>query len=287
MKSRLPFSLTIFFYEQMIEDEKSKRLPIALTIAGSDSGAGAGIQADLLTFADFHVFGTSAITALTAQNPDKVQHIQTTSPQNLKAQIQQVLDYFPVVAIKTGMLPTAELVEVVVSALSELAPNVPLVVDPVLVATSGNTLVDNQAFAAIKEKLLPQATLVTPNLDEVEALLETRPGNPEEIKQSAKKLAHTSNSAFLVKGGHLKGNELVDVLAEPDGKTRVFTAKRISDVNTHGSGCTLSAAITANLAQCYLLPQAVERAWSYLQQSLQAPLEISGNRFIRHGGNKP
>ena len=271
----------------MIEDEKSKRLPIVLTIAGSDSGAGAGIQADLLTFADFHVFGTSAITALTAQNPDGVKHIQTTSPQNLKAQIQQVLDYFPVVAIKTGMLPTAESVEVVVSALSELAPNVPLVVDPVLVASSGNTLVDNQAFAAIKEKLLPQATLVTPNLDEVEALGESRPRNPEEMKQSAEKLAHTSNSAFLVKGGHLKGDELVDVLAEPDGKTRIFTAKRISDVNTHGSGCTLSAAITANLARGYLLPQAVERAWRYLQQSLQAPLEISGNRFIRHGGNKP
>ena len=271
----------------MIEDGKSKRLPIALTIAGSDSGAGAGIQADLLTFADFHVFGTSAITALTAQNPDGVKHIQTTSPQNLKSQIQQVLEYFPVAAIKTGMLPTAELVEVIISTLSELAPNVPLVVDPVLVATAGNTLVDNQAFAAIKEKLLPQATLVTPNLDEVEALGESRPRNPEEMKQSAEKLAHTSNSAFLVKGGHLKGDELVDVLAEPDGKTKIFTAKRISDVNTHGSGCTLSAAITANLAQGYLLPQAVERAWSYLQQSLQAPLEISGNRFIRHGGNKP
>jgi hydroxymethylpyrimidine/phosphomethylpyrimidine kinase len=269
----------------MIEDGKSKRLPIALTIAGSDSGAGAGIQADLLTFADFHVFGTSAITALTAQNPDGVKHIQTTSPQNLKAQIQQVLDYFPVAAIKTGMLPTAELVEVVVSTLAELAPNVPLVVDPVLVATSGNTLVDNQAFAAMKEKLLPQATLVTPNLDEVEALGESRPGNSEEMKQSAEKLANTNNSAFLVKGGHLNGDELMDVFAKPGGKTEIFTTDRITDVNTHGSGCTLSAAIAANLARGYLLPQAVKRAWSYLQQSLRNPLKILGKRFIRHGGN--
>ena len=269
----------------MIEDGKSKRLPIALTIAGSDSGAGAGIQADLLTFADFHVFGTSAITALTAQNPDGVKHIQTTSPQNLTIQIQQVLEYFPVAAIKTGMLPTAELVEIVVSTLSELSPNVPLVVDPVLVATSGNTLVDNQAFAAIKEKLLPQATLVTPNLDEVEALGESRPRNPEEMKQSAEKLAHASNSAFLVKGGHLKGDELVDVLAEPDGKTRVFSANRISEVNTHGSGCTLSAAITANLANGDELPEAVKRGWRYVQKSLQNPLNIFGERFIRHGYN--
>ena len=266
----------------MIEEQKSKRLPVALTIAGSDSGAGAGIQADLLTFADFGVFGTSAITAITAQNPDGVSDIQVASPENLASQIRQVLEFFPVRAIKTGMLPTEESVEVVAAMLEELAPDIPLVVDPVLVATSGTTLADNQAFAAIRNRLMPRAAVVTPNLDEMGALVGKRPIDADELENASFELVREIGVPVLAKGGHLEGEEVQDFLHFPN-HTTTYSSSRVENVDTHGSGCTLSAAIAANLALGHSLEPAIEGAREYLQGTLRNPLEISGKKVIRHG----
>lgn len=262
---------------------KSKRLPVALTIAGSDSGGGAGIQADLLTFADFGVFGTSAITALTAQNPEGVIHVQHTSPKNLGAQIHQVLQFFDVKAIKTGMLPTEKSVITIEESLLQTARGIPLVVDPVLAATSGKTLAEHKAFDAIKKRLLPRANLNTPNLDETQALIGRRPESAFELKDAARELARKFKTCFLLKGGHLIGNELTDVLAWPSGKTQCFASRRIPGVNTHGSGCTLSAAIAANLALGQSLTKAVSMARNYLHRALLNPLKLSGDAFLRHG----
>ncbi len=257
-------------------------MPVALTIAGSDSGAGAGIQADLLTFADFGVFGTSAITAITAQNPDGVSDTQVASPKNLASQIRQVLEFFPVRAIKTGMLPTEGAVEIVAAMLEDFAPDIPLVVDPVLVATSGTTLADNRAFAAIRNRLMPRAAVVTPNLDEIGALVGKRPIDADELENASFELVREIGVPVLAKGGHLEGEEVQDFLHFPN-HTATYSSSRVENVDTHGSGCTLSAAIAADLALGHSLKPAVERARKYLQETLRNPLEISGKKFIRHG----
>ena len=264
----------------MIGDEKGKRLPVALSIAGSDSGAGAGIQADLLTFAACEVFGTTAVTALTAQNPDGVTSQHTTPALVLSQQIGHVLDYFPVRCIKTGMLPTQESVATVTRMLG--AKSIPIVVDPVLASTSGSTLSDGRAFTALRDALIPIATLVTPNLDEVEALLGARPTDAAGLLDAARQLVDIHQRAFLLKGGHLDGDEVTDIYARPGQALKTYTSPRVVDVDTHGSGCTLSAAITAHLAQGCELDEAVELGRNYLQQGLNNPLHVAGRRFIRH-----
>ncbi|HUL53804.1 MAG TPA: bifunctional hydroxymethylpyrimidine kinase/phosphomethylpyrimidine kinase [Opitutaceae bacterium] len=256
-------------------------LPVALTIAGSDSGGGAGIQADLLTFAAHGVFGTTAITCLTAQNPGGVTAIEALPAPFVAEQIAQVHRYFTVRALKTGMLYSAEIIGAVAEFLAE-HPEIPGVVDPVMVATSGAVLLRPEALAVVREKLLPRAALATPNLDEVAVLLGERPSTPAAMAAAGRRLAGTYGVPFLVKGGHLPGADLTDVLARPDGSARTYRGPRIPGVDTHGSGCTLSAAITANLAKGLALDQAVAAARRYLRRGLERSLALGSRRFINH-----
>jgi hydroxymethylpyrimidine/phosphomethylpyrimidine kinase len=256
-------------------------LPVALTIAGSDSGGGAGVQADLLTFAAHGVFGTSAITCLTAQNPDGVTAVVALDPAFVTEQAQQVLRFFDVRVVKTGMLFSAAIVAAVAAVLRERR-GLPAVIDPVMVATSGAALLQPAAVAAVREQLLPLAALVTPNLDEAAVLLGRRPANDAEMRAAAAELAQMFGVPFLLKGGHLTGDELVDWLAWPEGRTERFVGHRIPEVDTHGSGCTLASAIAAQLALGRPLAEAVADGRGYLRRGLQRPLSLRGRRFIAH-----
>ncbi len=255
--------------------------PVALTVAGSDSGGGAGIQADLLTFAAHDVFGTTAITCLTAQNPDGVTAIEVVPAPFVAEQIQQVHRYFPLRALKTGMLYSPEIIGVVANFLAAHR-QIPAVIDPVMVATSGAQLLQPEARAALGEKLLPLAALVTPNLDEAGVLLDARPTTTAEMTEAGRVLSARYAVPFLVKGGHLPGPELTDILATPDGNVRTYAWRRVEGVDTHGSGCTLSAAIAANLAKGLALRQAVEAARVYLFRALERGLAVGDRRFINH-----
>ena len=265
----------------MIADRNGKRLPVALSVAGSDSGAGAGVQADLLTFSGCEVFGTSAISALTAQNPDGVTDVHPTPPTNLAQQISQVMDFFEVKGVKTGMLPSEEIVNVVRDCLAETR-EISLVVDPVLAATSGSKLAGDCAFEAMKSQLFPRATLVTPNLDETDALTGERPNNVDELIEAAKILVEKFQTSFLLKGGHMDGENVYDILAQKDGSLKTFSSPRVNNVDTHGSGCTLSAAITAYLARGEGLVEAVLQGREYLLKGLKNPLQVGGRLFIKH-----
>lgn len=238
---------------------------IALTIAGSDSGGGAGIQADLRTFAAFGVHGLSAITAITAQNTRGVTAISMLSPAMVRAQIETVLDDFPVAAIKTGMLGTAALARTIGRVLDAHA-SIPLIVDPVLVATSGHALARGNLTAAIKRHLVPRADLLTPNVPEAEQLLGRRLLERGDLLAAANELRALGAGAVLLKGGHLAGAEVHDVLVSASG-TRWFTHPRI-DVEGHGTGCTLAAAVAAGMAGKRCLEDAVAEAIEFVGLAL-------------------
>lgn len=254
--------------------------PVALTIATSDSGAGAGIQADLLTFSACGVYGVTALAALTAQNPHGVSAIEELPPPFLKAQLDQLAAYYPVKAMKTGMLFSASLIEVTVQFTR--ASKIPLVVDPVMVASSGSVLLKPDAIATLENKLLPQATLVTPNLDEASVLLGRESIAPDEMEEAAHSFSQKTGTSVLLKGGHLEGDQLTDVLAQPDGNSLILASARITGINTHGSGCTLSAAITAALAKGRDLPTAVKEGHAYLQAAMRRGIALGGETFIGH-----
>jgi hydroxymethylpyrimidine/phosphomethylpyrimidine kinase len=255
-----------------------KSLPIALTIAGSDSGGGAGIQADLKTFSTLGVHGTSAITCLTAQNPKGVRGIQACSPKILRQQIEAVFDELPPAAVKTGMLFATPLIRVVVAHFSRR--NLPpLIVDPVMVATSGARLLKPSAIRAIQDELLPLAALVTPNLDEAEILVGRKLASVEDLRAAAKEIHSRFGCAALVKGGHLRGlKEAVDVFY--NGKVELLlTAPFVRGVSTHGTGCTYSAAITAGLARGLKLPAAVKLGKDFITNAI-ANSERAGKHFV-------
>jgi hydroxymethylpyrimidine/phosphomethylpyrimidine kinase len=259
----------------------SLKPPVALSIAGSDSGAGAGIQADLLTFAALGVFGTTALTCVTAQNPDSVTDVEALRPELVREQILQVDRFFRLGAVKTGMLFNTPIINSV-AAFFQNRPNLPKVVDPVMVATSGAVLLQEDAIEALKERILPQATLVTPNADEAGVLIGDSPRGPDEARHAALELAARFGTAFLLKGGHLEGDLIVDILAFPDGACMQFASRRIINVDTHGSGCTLSAAIAARLALGDPLDKAVSNARDFLSHGLRNPVEVGSRRFIAH-----
>lgn len=243
-------------------------VPVALTIAGSDSGGGAGIQADLKTFHAFGVFGTSAITAITAQNTLGVDAVHPAPADIVRAQIAAVAADLAPQACKTGMLATAELVRTVAVAIVEHAlPN--YVLDPVMVASSGDRLLDRDAEQTIRAELLPLTALATPNLGEA-AILTGGPVNSyEQMRTAAARLVERGARAALVKGGHLPGDELVDVLF--DGREwHEWRRPRLQTRNTHGTGCTLSAAVAAGLALGWPLRQAVEEALDYVHRAIQS-----------------
>jgi len=233
-----------------------KHLPVALTIAGSDSGGGAGIQADLKTFAALGVHGASAIACLTAQNPRRVLGIEACSSKMLQQQIEAVFEELNPAAVKTGMLFSAKNVSVVAEFFK--GKKCPLVVDPVLVSTSGAKLLEPAAMKILKEKLLPLAALVTPNLSEAEILSGQKISSLEEMREAARKIHSQFGCAVLVKGGHLKNaREAADIFF--DGETELLlSAPFVKGVRTHGTGCVYSAAICAALALGHDLPQAVQ-----------------------------
>ena len=272
-------------------------LPVALTLAGSDSGGGAGIQADLLTFAAHGVFGTTAITALTAQNPDGVSAVHPVPAEFVREQAEQVARYFKIGAAKTGMLATSEIIHAVADFF-EAHREIKVVVDPVMIATSGAKLIDDAAIATLRERLIPLASLVTPNLDEAEVLLGEKfawRANPKtqsgEISESAERLAEVLGVPVLLKGGHGNGDEVFDALAFPKaqgGFDSFVKHPRVAETNTHGSGCTLSAAIAANLAGSARenLSAAVSRAVDYVSAGISKPLPVAGDCFIAHFPNE-
>ncbi len=254
---------------------------IALTIAGSDSGGGAGIQADLKTFHQFGVFGTSVITAVTAQNTVGVRAWEALPVALVRDQIDAVAEDLRPQAMKTGMLGSAELVEAVAAGIErhQLAH---YVLDPVMVATSGDRLLHVDAERRIVERLVPLAELVTPNLDEAEILAGHPVRSPEDMEEAGRRLVEAGAKAVLVKGGHLGGQTVADVLVTAGG-VRHITHPRIATTSTHGTGCTLSSAITAGLAQGRLLDVAVDDALAFVQRALaSAPGLGAGHGPLNH-----
>ena len=251
---------------------------VALTIAGSDSGGGAGVQADLHTFAAIGVHGTSSITCLTAQNPRGVTGIQATPPDILRKQIDAVFAELKPAAVKTGMLFSAPLIHVVVETFCRRDVP-PLIVDPVMVATSGARLLKPSAIAVIKKELLPLAALVTPNLDEAEILVGRTLTEVEDLRWAAREIHGRYGCAALVKGGHLRGlAEAVDVFF--DGRNELLlTAPYVKGVSTHGTGCTYSAAITAGLAQGLKLPDAVRLGKDFITNAIANSRRV-GKHFV-------
>jgi hydroxymethylpyrimidine/phosphomethylpyrimidine kinase len=261
------------------------RYPRVLSIAGSDSGGGAGIQADLKTFAALGCFGMTAITALTAQNTCGVRAIHPVPPDMLRAQIDAVLDDIGADAVKIGMLHSPEIVRTVAQAIDRHQLQ-RVVFDPVMVATSGAKLIDDPAIAVLVAELFPRATLITPNLDEA-ALLVGRPlTNTHDMAQAAAELLARGARAVLLKGGHLTGDTVMDLLLQPSTEPLWLQAPRIATANTHGTGCTLSSAIAAHLALGATLAQAVQLARDFVRQALQAGASVKtgqGEGPLNHG----
>ncbi|MDH7568228.1 MAG: bifunctional hydroxymethylpyrimidine kinase/phosphomethylpyrimidine kinase [Armatimonadota bacterium] len=240
---------------------------IALTIAGSDSGGGAGIQADLKTFSAFGVFGTSAITAITAQNTLGVARAEALDPSLVVAQIRAVAEDLHPHACKTGMLANAPIVTSVVQAVAQFNLH-PLVVDPVMVASSGDVLLEPAAVEAVRQELIPAADLVTPNLAEAQVLTQRPVTNEAEMREAAAALVAMGAGAALVKGGHLTGDEMVDILF--DGQQfHALRGPRLPADNPHGTGCTLSAGIAAGLARGDTLLKAVQRAVAFVRRAIE------------------
>jgi hydroxymethylpyrimidine/phosphomethylpyrimidine kinase len=244
-------------------------VPVALTIAGSDSSGGAGIQADLKTFAAFGVYGASAITALTAQNTRGVFGIHPVPPVFVTAQIDAVFDDLEVRAVKIGMVAELSIIEAIASALSRWKPE-HVVLDPVMVASSGDRLLPAQAVESLRKDLIPRASLITPNLPEAAALLDESVASDEaSIRSQGRRLLALGARAVLIKGGHAQGAESIDYLFA-GGSVTALPAPRLATTNTHGTGCSLSSAIAAGLAKGEPLEQAVRGAKTWITAAIAA-----------------
>jgi hydroxymethylpyrimidine/phosphomethylpyrimidine kinase len=250
-------------------------VPLALTIAGSDCSAGAGVQADLKTFAALGVYGLTALTCLVAEVPRKVSRIEPVTARMVREQIEVLLKNFRVGAIKTGLLCSAEIVCAVAQTIQDgekkAARSIPFVVDPVMIATSGDNLLEPEAVEAYKNKLFPLAMLITPNLDEAALLLGTTINDRRQMESAAKHLAKKYHASILLKGGHLRGDNAIDLLFH-HGELTEFSAPFVRGVETHGTGCTYSAAITAGLASSFSLEQAIKRAKKFVTESIKLHL---------------
>jgi hydroxymethylpyrimidine/phosphomethylpyrimidine kinase len=257
-------------------------VPVVLTIAGSDNSGGAGIQADLKTFTSLEVYGTTAVTCVVAEHPGRVLNITPLQPARVADQVRLVLEAFPVAAIKTGMLYSAEIIAAVEKAIGPaLDRGVPLVVDPVMIASSGRVLMKKEAIRALR-RFITRAKLITPNRDEA-ALLWGKPITTlRALDEAALELAERLGVAVLAKGGHLKTGRAVDVLATPPGKLQRFEARRIPGIDPHGTGCTYSAAITAGLARGLSLPQAVALGKKLITRALRQRFEVGGYQLLNH-----
>jgi hydroxymethylpyrimidine/phosphomethylpyrimidine kinase len=249
--------------------QSAATVPIALSVAGSDCSAGAGIQADLKTFTAFGVYGLTAVTCVVAEVPRKVSRIEPVTTTMVREQIEVLLKNFRVGAIKTGLLGSADIVSIVAQAIRDAskAQPIPLVVDPVMIATSGYNMLGPGAVESYKDELFPLATVITPNLDEAAALLEITVKNRKQMEQAAKALAKKYRTSILLKGGHLRGDKAIDLLFH-NGDLTEFPAPFLRNIETHGTGCTYSAAITAGLASGLSLRQAVKRGKKFVTESI-------------------
>jgi len=259
-------------------------MPIALTVAGSDSGGGAGVQADLKTFAALDVHGVAAITCITAQNPRRVLGIDPCTPAAVRRQLTAVFEELAPAAAKTGMLYSAPLIHAVAEFLRR--QKIPVVVDPVMVSTSRARLLASAAIETLCRRLLPIAAVVTPNLHEAEALLNTRLRSVEDLRQAAKELHQRFGVAVLVKGGHLRGiNQAVDIFR--DGKEELMlSAPFIRGIRTHGTGCTYSAAITACLAKGRSLSESVIMGKEFVTQAIARSRTAGGHSVLNYLWNR-
>jgi len=255
-----------------------------LTIAGSDSGGGAGIQADLKTFSALGCFGTSAITAITVQNTLGVSAIHSIPAEIVKGQIKAVLDDIKPAAIKIGMVHSAELAVAIAAVLKDY-PTVPVIFDPVMVATSGDKLIENGTIATLKKELFPKSALITPNLDEAAILAEMKIADVKDMEIAAEKIIGFGSKAVLLKGGHLKGKRLFDLYMDESGRRQIFESEAIETNNTHGTGCSLSSAIAAFMARKLKLISAVAAARMYVYEAIDHGKEVKtgeGNGPLNH-----
>lgn len=254
----------------------------ALTIAGSDSSGGAGIQADLKTMLANHVYGMSAITALTAQNTTGVTDIMEVTPEFLEEQLDSIFTDIKPDAVKTGMVSSSQLIDIIADKLREYKA-VNIVVDPVMVATSGAKLICDDAMETLKKKLLTLATVITPNIPEGEVLAGMKITSKEDMVTAAEKISNTYGCSVLLKGGHSL-NDANDLLVEQGKEPVWFMGRRIANTNTHGTGCTLSSAIASNLAKGKSLEEAVKGAKNYISGALAAGLDLGkGSGPMDHG----
>ncbi|MCI7492857.1 MAG: bifunctional hydroxymethylpyrimidine kinase/phosphomethylpyrimidine kinase [Lachnobacterium sp.] len=254
----------------------------ALTIAGSDSSGGAGIQADLKTMLANHVYGMSAITALTAQNTTGVTDIMEVTPEFLAEQLDSIFTDIKPDAVKTGMVSSSQLIDIIADKLREYKA-VNIVVDPVMVATSGAKLICDDAMETLKKKLLTLATVITPNIPEGEVLAGMKITSKEDMVTAAEKISNTYGCSVLLKGGHSL-NDANDLLVEQGKEPVWFMGRRIANTNTHGTGCTLSSAIASNLAKGKSLEEAVKGAKNYISGALAAGLDLGkGSGPMDHG----
>lgn len=250
----------------------------ALTVAGSDSGGGAGVQADLHTFQAFGVHGTSVVTCVTAQNPRAVLGVHAIPGSMVRLQWEAVVTAFPPAAVKTGMLLSRTIIDAVVACVRSAPPPF-LVVDPVMVSTSGAALLEPGARRALMDRLLPMASLLTPNLDEARLLSDLPIRDPEDLRKVARALRERFGCAVLVKGGHMEGPEAVDVLW--DGREEwLLTAARVPGVSSHGTGCTYAAAVAAGVARGKGLTTAVHRAKAFITRSMERVQWVEGHPVL-------
>ncbi len=254
-----------------------------LIIAGSDSGGGAGIQADIKTVTALGGYAATAITALTAQNTNGVHGVLEVPPAFVTQQIEVVLDDIGADAIKTGMLHRTDVLDAVAAALARAAPDVPLVVDPVMVAKGGASLLNEDSRAVLRLGLIPRATILTPNVPEAEILAEMAIADEDAMAAAGRKLLAMGPKAVLMKGGHMPGDEVVDLLLTAAGVSR-YSSTRIESRHTHGTGCTLASALACGIAQGLTVEAAVERARNYVQQAIRsAPGLGQGHGPLNHG----
>jgi len=246
-----------------------------LVVAGSDSGGGAGIQADIKAITALDGFAATALTALTAQNTIGVFGVHAVPPAFIRQQIQVVMEDIGADVVKTGMLGDVPTIEAVCAALADFAPGVPLVLDPVMVAKGGHALLADSAVGMLRSRLLPMAKVITPNLPEAEALTGMTIGSVADMRAAASVLLSLGVPAVLLKGGHLAGDDLTDLLATPDG-IEAFTARRIDTRHTHGTGCTTASALAAGLAQGLSLRDAVVRARAYVRAAIASAPGFGG-----------
>jgi hydroxymethylpyrimidine/phosphomethylpyrimidine kinase len=246
-------------------------LPVALSIAGSDSSAGAGIQADLKTFSALGVYGLTAVTCIVAEIPGKVSRIEPATATIVREQVEVLAKSFPISAIKTGLLCSGEIISAVAKAIQDVrktfVPRIPFVIDPVIIATTGDLLLELAAVETYGKELFPLATLITPNLGEAELLLGTKIKDRRSMRVAGKELAKKFKTAILLKGGHLPGDRAIDLLFA-NGKVVEFSATFERGVATHGTGCTYSAAITAGLAKGLSLEEAITGGKKFVTDSI-------------------